>query len=132
MASKSPRTPKATRVILPPLSPNGRTANPSIASNPDRLLDAFDNFVASNRSNGTEPDPIDFLNQHYSSEQQVVAQLPSIREAISDRMDRLDERISSALQRQSESADITQQNVQDAKVSVENLEKRIRLVQEKA
>jgi vacuolar protein sorting-associated protein 53 len=134
MANKSSRTPDpstGTRVILPPLSPT-RSTTAAISSNPDRLLDAFDVFVATRRGNGIEPDPIEFLNQHYSSEAQIVAQLPIIREAISDRMDRLDDKISSALQRQSESAELTQQHVQDAKVSVANLEKRIRLVQEKA
>jgi vacuolar protein sorting-associated protein 53 len=128
-ATPDPST--GTRVILPPLSPN-RSVTASISSNPDRLLDAFDVFVSTRRSNGVEPDPIEFLNQHYTSEAQIIAQLPNIREAISDRMDRLDDKISSALQRQSESAEITQQHVQDAKVSVANLEKRIRLVQEKA
>jgi vacuolar protein sorting-associated protein 53 len=137
MANKSPRPSvpsTGTRVILPPLSPaTGRSATTAaISSNPDRLLDAFDVYVATRRNNGSEPDPIDFLNQHYSSEAQIVAQLPNIREAISDRMNRLDDKISSALQRQSESAELTQQHVQDAKVSVANLEKRIRLVQEKA
>ncbi|KAG7359706.1 Vps53 vacuolar sorting complex protein [Nitzschia inconspicua] len=139
MANKSPRAPSVpstgTRVILPPLSPANRTGTSAISSNPDRLLDAFDVFVASRRGNGSDeqqPDPIDFLNQHFSSEAQIVAQLSNIREAISDRMDRLDDKISSALQRQSESAELTQQHVQDAKVSVVNLEKRIRLVQEKA
>lgn len=61
-----------------------------------------------------------------------MAQLPHIRDAISERMDRLDDRISSALQKQSESAEATQRHVQDAKASVASLEKRIRQVQEKA
>lgn len=138
MAAKSPRSPSipstGTRVILPPLSPTSRPATAAISSNPERLLDAFDVFVAARRGSDDQqqPDPIDFLNQHYSSEAQIVAQLPNIREAISDRMDRLDDKISSALQRQSESAELTQKHVQEAKVSVVNLEKRIRLVQEKA
>jgi hypothetical protein len=47
-------------------------------------------------------------------------------------MNRLDEKISTALQRQSETAEATRRHVQDAKASVESLERRIRLVQEKA
>ena len=62
----------------------------------------------------------------------LVSQLPSLRNAVSERMGRLDERISNALQRQSETADSTRRHVQDAKASVESLERRIRLVQEKA
>mmetsp|Transcript_58744 Transcript_58744/g.65757 ORF Transcript_58744/g.65757 Transcript_58744/m.65757 type:complete len:960 (+) Transcript_58744:102-2981(+) len=135
MASKQipppdPSNQSATRVILPPLSTAPVTA--AIPHNPTRLLDAFDTYVSSRRSGGTKPDPIDFINQHYSSESILVSQLPEIRDAISDRMNRLDTRISSALQRQSESAEATQKNVQDAKVSVVSLEKRIRQVQSKA
>ena len=89
-------------------------------------------YVSSRRSSGAQPDSIDFMNQHYSSESLLVAQLPEIRDAISERMNRLDDRISNALQRQSESAEATQKHVQDAKVSVASLEKRIRQVQTKA
>jgi hypothetical protein len=150
----SPLPGGGTRVVLPPLSPSPATA--SISSNPTRLLDAFDTYVSTQRggnigrtsgsntvsnnnnkasngsSNDLQPDPIAFLNQHFSSEALLVAQLPHIRDAISERMDRLDDRISNALQKQSESAEATQKHVQDAKVSVASLEKRIRLVQEKA
>jgi hypothetical protein len=62
----------------------------------------------------------------------LVTQLPPLRNAVSERMSRLDERISNALQRQSETAEATRRHVQDAKASVESLERRIRLVQEKA
>ena len=47
-------------------------------------------------------------------------------------MQRLDDRISNALQRQSETADLTRRHVQDSKASVEALINRIHLVQEKA
>jgi vacuolar protein sorting-associated protein 53 len=77
-------------------------------------------------------DPIDFLNRHYASEQLLVQQLPSLREAVGQRMERLDDRISNALQRQSETAEVTRRHVQDAKASVEALVHRIHLVQEKA
>ena len=125
----SPSIQTVTRVNLPPLSSTPVTA---ISHNPTRLLDVFDTYVSNRRSSGTQPDPIDFINQHYSSESLLVAQLPDIRDAISERMDRLDDRISSALQRQSESAEATQKHVQDAKVNVASLEKRIRQVQTKA
>jgi hypothetical protein len=77
-------------------------------------------------------DPIDFLNRHYASEQLLVSQLPALREAVGERMQRLDDRISNALQRQSETAEVTRRHVQDAKASVEALVNRIHLVQEKA
>ncbi len=122
--------PTATRAVLPPLSSAPATAG--ISHDPNRLLDAFDTYVSSRRASGAHPDPIDFINQHYSSESLLVAQLPEIRDAIGERMNRLDDRISNALQRQSESAEATQKHVQDAKASVASLEKRIRQVQTKA
>ena len=128
--SSATSIPSATRVVLPPLSSAQATA--AISHDPTRLLDAFDTYVSSRRSSGAQPDSIDFMNQHYSSESLLVAQLPEIRDAISERMNRLDDRISNALQRQSESAEATQKHVQDAKVSVASLEKRIRQVQTKA
>jgi hypothetical protein len=118
------------------------------------LLDAFDKFTKQNAKNAKaksmlasqninnnkankakappDPDPIQFLNSHYTSENVLVAQLPAIREAISERMDQLDDRISSALQRQAETAEATQRHVQDAKASVQSLEQRILQVQSKA
>lgn len=124
----SPTSNAGTRVVLPPIA-----KSPAVSSDPDLLLDAFDSYTAGNRRSGGEnPDPIEFLNEHYSSEALLVAQLPFIREAVSDRMDRLDDRISTALQRQSESAESTQKHVQDAKSSVASLEKRIKQVQQKA
>lgn len=137
---KSPgrKTPQltATRVILPPVSPKAVTATTStrsaVSSDPNLLLDAFDAFTDSHRRSATKADPIDFLNKHYSSEAMLVAQLPFIRNAVTDRMQRLDDTISSALQRQSENAQATQQHVQDAKASVTSLEQRIRQVQAKA
>ena len=80
----------------------------------------------------TDVDPIGFLNRHYTSEQILVQQLPGLREAVGERMERLDDRISNALQRQSETADLTRRHVQDSKASVEALINRIHLVQEKA
>jgi hypothetical protein len=124
-------TSAGTRVILPPVP--SKSSSAAVSSDPSLLLDAFDSYTAgSRRTGGGSPDPIEFLNQHYTSEALLVAQLPFIREAVSDRMNRLDDRISSALQRQSESADATQKHVQDAKASVASLEQRIRQVQQKA
>lgn len=129
-AAKQASIQSATRVALPPISSNPATA--AISHDPTRLLNAFDTYVSSRRSSGTQPDPINFINQHFSSESLLVAQLPEIRDAISERMNRLDDRISNALQRQSESAEATQKHVQDAKVNVASLEKRISQVQTKA
>jgi hypothetical protein len=144
----SQTTKTGTRVILP------TDKSTVVSSDPNLLLDAFDTYTAGNRRNSnininsntntknnanstststsSSPDPIDFLNEHYTSEALLVAQLPLIRDAVSERMNRLDDRISGALQRQSESADSTQQHVQDAKASVASLEQRIRQVQQKA
>jgi hypothetical protein len=104
----------------------------SISADPDQLLDAFDAYTSTNRRNSEAPDAIEFLNEHYNSEALLVAQLPFIRSAVSDRMSSLDDHISSALQRQSDSAEATQKHVQDAKASVSSLEQRIRQVQQKA
>jgi hypothetical protein len=119
-------------------SPGSRVAMPSlkktssISADPDQLLDAFDAYTSTNRRNSEAPDAIEFLNEHYNSEALLVAQLPFIRSAVSDRMSSLDDHISSALQRQSDSAEATQKHVQDAKASVSSLEQRIRQVQQKA
>lgn len=116
-----------TRVALPSLKKTS-----SISADPDQLLDAFDAFTSTNRRNSEAPDAIEFLNEHYNSEALLVAQLPFIRSAVSDRMNRLDDHISTALQRQADSAEATQKHVQDAKASVASLEQRIRQVQQKA
>lgn len=121
----------------------------SLSSDPSALslLDSLDAYTSSRAtaaaaaakvansvpsSSSSSLDPIDFLNRHYTTESALVAQLPCLRNAVSERMSHLDERISNALQRQSETADATRRHVQDAKASVESLERRIRLVQEKA
>lgn len=118
----------------------------SITSDPGALLDSLDAYTSSRATaavaaarvaNAVPPsssslDPIDFLNRHYTTESMLVTQLPPLRNAVSERMNRLDEKISNALQRQSETAEATRRHVQDAKASVESLERRIRLVQEKA
>lgn len=77
-------------------------------------------------------DPIEFLNRYYTSEQVLVAQLPHLRQAVSERMQLLDDRISTALQRQSETAESTRRHVQEAKSNVAALESRILQVRSKA
>ncbi|GKY99434.1 vacuolar protein sorting-associated protein 53 [Mayamaea pseudoterrestris] len=77
-------------------------------------------------------EPIDFLNKHYCSEAALVQQLPLLREAVAEKIYRLDDRINNALQRQSETADSTRRHVQQAKSSVKELQHRILQVRDKA
>lgn len=118
----------------------------SMSSDPVSLLDSLDSFTASRAtqaqaaakvanavpSSSAPLNPVEFLNRHYTTESMLISQLPPLRNAVSERMNRLDEKISTALQRQSETAEATRRHVQDAKASVESLDRRIRLVQEKA
>mmetsp|Transcript_13787 Transcript_13787/g.20325 ORF Transcript_13787/g.20325 Transcript_13787/m.20325 type:complete len:1056 (-) Transcript_13787:190-3357(-) len=115
---------------------------------PNSLLDSLDAF-SSNRAavaavlgaetNATDSttdsstlDPVDFINRHYTTEHLLISQLPSLRGAVNEREEKLQERISTALQRQSETSESTRRHVIDAKQSILSLEQRIRLVQEKA
>ena len=104
---------------------------------PAALLDTLDKgrrsgVTPTSGDNDDDFDPIDFLNRHYTSEAALTNQLPALREAVSERMEKLDDRISNALQRQSETAEATRRHVQDAKASVAALEHRVRQVKEKA
>jgi hypothetical protein len=115
MAPPSP----AGMAVAPRASlPGATTALPMSTMNPNVLLDSLDTSrargVAGSTLSSASPafDPIDFLNKHYTTETTLVAQLPSLRDAVSTRMQRLDDRISNALQRQSETADSTRRNVQ--------------------
>jgi vacuolar protein sorting-associated protein 53 len=137
--SKTPARPKmaltVTQVTLPPPSTPSSVSRSAVASDPNLLLDAFDAFTENHNRMSKEKkkaDPIEFLNKHFTNEAALVAQLPFIRNAVSDRMQHLDDTISTALQRQSESADATQKHVQDARASVASLEQRVRQVQQKA
>jgi hypothetical protein len=99
------------------------------------LLDSLNTSRGAGHSsavNNNTFDPIDFLNKHYTAESVLTAQLPALREAVSERMEKLDDRISSALQRQSETAATTRKHVQDAKASVTELEHRICQIKDKA
>jgi hypothetical protein len=133
------------------------TGNTSFGSDPMSLLDSLDAYTSSRaaaaaalgashsqNSNGNVPssaaassslstlDPVEFLNRHYTNEHMLHTHLPSLRMAVHDRMDSLEDRISTALQRQSETSETTRKHVQEAKQSIASLETRIRLVQEKA
>lgn len=92
------------------------------------LLDQLD----SDARNISSFDPVTFLNKNFANELILTNQLPYLRKAVGERMEKLDDRIATALQRQSETAVATRKHVQDAKASVAALEKRIKQVQEKA
>jgi hypothetical protein len=98
------------------------------------LLDSLNTSRGAGHSSAVNNtfDPIDFLNKNYTAESVLTAQLPALREAVSERMEKLDDRISSALQRQSETASTTRKHVQDAKASVTELEHRICQIKDKA
>ena len=129
---------------------------------PDSLLDALNTFTTSNSAannryadlsttNATaEPsndntqqtdtqqttqhnfDPIDFLNQHYHTEQQLVTALPQLRSAISSRLTNLDDTLSTTLRHQSALAPTLERDVQHAKTAVQQLASRIAQVQSQA
>jgi vacuolar protein sorting-associated protein 53 len=147
--------PQQKSTMSPTASPRSRTTSRSIsggmpvtaksippltlplAKDPAALLDTLDHNrrTVANRdgSKNLEPfDPIEFLNKHYETEQSLAAQLPALRDSVSSRMQVLNDRISNALQRQSETADSTRRHVQDAQASVMALERRILQVKEKA
>jgi len=79
-----------------------------------------------------EFDPIDFLNQHYETEASLSQQLPALRDSVSRRRAKLNDRISHALQRQSETAAQTQKHVLTAKAATVELQNRILQIQSKA
>ena len=133
-----------------PLSPPNRTSSRSLAPttsnsiplllDPSALLDTLDqnriiatttDGVASSQSS-RQFDPIDFLNQHFATEQSLSQQLPSLRDAVGTRMQLLNDRISDALQKQNDTADSTRRHVQEAQASVVELQRRILQVKEKA
>lgn len=117
-----------------------------LPSHTEGLLDLLDNWNFQEQSvrnpSSTETinevrklkpfDPIAFLNQHYDSEAVLVQQLPALRESVSRRMEVLNDRIATALQRQADSASSMRRHVQDAKSSCNALEHRILQVREKA
>ena len=106
------------------------------APDPFALLDSLAAQRAASSSNAAAAsspfDPVDFLNQHYRSEALLTAQLPRLRDAVSQRMENLDEQIAQTLIRQSETASSTRQHIQEATAAIQTLEQKIRLVQQKA
>ena len=132
---------------LSPISPPNRTSSRSLApaKNPldaSALLDTLDQnrSATTDQQNGESTvmkssrpfDPIDFLNQHYETEQSLSQQLPSLRDAVGTRMQLLNDRISDALQKQNDTAEGTRRHVQEAQASVIELQRRILQVKEKA
>ena len=140
---------------------NIATTLPTSSSlDPESLLDALDTFTASNSATNNryadlsttnttaEPsydaqqtdtqqtqhnfDPIDFLNQHYHTEQQLVTALPQLRSAISSRLTNLDDTLSTTLRHQSALAPTLERDVQHAKAAVQQLASRIAQVQSQA
>ena len=73
-------------------------------------------------------DPIEFLNQHYNTEQQLVSALPALRSAISSRLDRLDESLSTTLRHQAALAPSLARDVVHARNAVLRLIQRIHQV----
>ena len=116
-----------------PSRPSQLTAAPN-APDPFALLDSLAAQRASSSSSSSSSafDPVDFLNQHYRTEALLTAQLPRLRDAVSQRIDHLDDQIAQTLIRQSETAASTRQHIQDATAAIQTLEQKIRLVQEKA
>jgi hypothetical protein len=76
--------------------------------------------------------PIDFINSNYASEQALIMNLPALQETVGARLISLDEAISHALSRQSETAEMTRQTLPQTVASVKALQHRILLVKEKA
>ena len=77
-------------------------------------------------------DPVQFLNQQYQTEASLTHSLPLLREAVTARMDRLEDRMNGALTRQSECAPQARASIQAAKAAVQTLVERIALVRDKA
>ena len=67
-----------------------------------------------------QQDPIDFLNAHYSSEQQLSEQLPLLQDAVTHRLNALDDTISQALSRQSETSDDVREELDALKSALAN------------
>jgi hypothetical protein len=111
------------------------TAAATNAPDPFALLDSLSAQRLSSSSSSSPSssfDAVEFLNQHYRTEAVLTAQLPRLREAVSQRIESLDDQIAQTLIRQSETANVTRQHIQEATAAIQTLEQKIRLVQEKA
>jgi len=97
------------------------------------------NGIASKAGNGngnaceeSSFDPVDFLNHHYQTEASLINALPSLQSSLNGRITKLDESISSTIQKQADLADLTLSDVSQAKTAIADLHTRILLVQTKA
>jgi hypothetical protein len=79
-----------------------------------------------------EFDPIEFLNQHYHTEQQLVSALPGLRAAITARLSRLDDNLSTTLRHQAALAPSLARDVMHARNAVIGLTQRVLQVQAQA
>ncbi|KAL7542575.1 hypothetical protein ACHAXR_011910 [Thalassiosira sp. AJA248-18] len=77
-------------------------------------------------------DPIEFLNQHYHTEQQLITALPSLRSAISSRLTNLDDNLSTTLRHQAALAPTLAKDVIHARHAVLQLATRIQQVRDQA
>jgi hypothetical protein len=77
-------------------------------------------------------DPIAFLNQHYYTEQQLITALPTLRSAISTRLTKLDDSLSTTLRHQASLAPQIAADVQHAHSAVHQLASRMHSVKTQA
>ena len=79
-----------------------------------------------------EFDPIEFLNQHYHTEQQLVSAIPGLRAAITARLSSLDDNLSTTLRHQAALAPSLARDVVRARNAVIGLTTRVLQVQAQA
>ena len=132
-----------------PAAPDARQPPPasSAAVDPESLLDALDGSrynggaaVAGAEAAGPGPsdggrpdfDPIDFLNQHYHTEAQLVSALPDLRSAISARLSTLDGNLSTTLRHQAALSPTLARDVVHARNASNQLVRRVRQVRDQA
>lgn len=79
-----------------------------------------------------EFDPIEFLNQHYHTEQQLVSAIPGLRAAITARLSSLNDNLSTTLRHQAALAPSLARDVVHARNAVAGLTQRVLQVQAQA
>ena len=79
-----------------------------------------------------EFDPIEFLNRHYHTEQQLVSAIPGLRAAISARLSDLDDDLSTTLRHQAALAPSLARDVVHARHAVSGLAQRVLRVRDRA
>eukprot|EP00592_Proboscia_alata_P004128 CAMPEP_0194365750 /NCGR_PEP_ID=MMETSP0174-20130528/13777_1 /TAXON_ID=216777 /ORGANISM="Proboscia alata, Strain PI-D3" /LENGTH=1000 /DNA_ID=CAMNT_0039140585 /DNA_START=122 /DNA_END=3124 /DNA_ORIENTATION=- len=113
----------------------------AVAIDPNALLDAIESYTSKSSSPKQPPststpdsnfDPIDFLNQHYTTESALLTDLPRLRKAASHRIATLNTSVSDAIQRQSERGTTSLDDVTRARTTISNLHTRIQVIQSKA